>query len=59
MKQINEIQVFDEALAHLANKRINLDYTRGVKYNYELFQHVTISNEGMKNYDINILTEVK
>lgn len=59
VKQINEIQVFDEALAHLANKRINLDYTRGVKYNYELFQHVTISNEEMKNYDINILTEVK
>ena len=37
-KQLAEMKIYDEAIAHIANKRIEIDLDDGVKVNYEKFQ---------------------
>ena len=36
-KQLAEMKIYDEAIAHIANKRIEIDLDDGVKVNYEKF----------------------
>ncbi len=57
-KQLAEIQLYDEAIAHIANKRIALDLDDGVKVNYEKFQDVEVSREGMKTVKIDLLAKI-
>ena len=57
-KQLAEIQLYDEAIAHIANKRIALDLDDGVKVNYEKFQGVEVSREGMKTVKIDLLAKI-
>ena len=55
IKQLTEIKTYDEALAHIANKNIEIDLDDGVKENYAEFQSVELHIEGQKNKKINLL----
>jgi len=57
LKQLEETRIYDEALAHIANKQIALDLDDGVKINYAKFQGVEI-NSGGKVKKINILKKI-
>lgn len=57
-KQLAEIQLYDEAIAHIANKRIALDLDDGVRVNYEKFQGVEVSREGMKTVKVDLLAKI-
>ena len=58
-KQLAEIKQYDEAMAHIANQRIELDLDDGVKVNYEKFQGVEVAQEGKKAQKIDLLTKIK
>jgi len=58
IKQIEETKEYDEALAHIANQRIEIDLDDGVKVNYAKFQNVNVSKEGLKTKKISLLTKI-
>ena len=58
MKQLAETRIYDQALAYVANQRIEIDLDDGVKHNYELFQNIEISSEGSKKQTINLLAKI-
>lgn len=58
-KQLAEIQLYDEAMAHIANQRIEIDLDDGVKVNYEKFQGVEVAQEGKKALKIDLLAKIK
>ena len=58
IKQLDEIKVYDEALAHIANQQIEIDLDDGVKVNHAKFQNVEISKEGQKAKKINLLKKI-
>lgn len=58
IKQLAETRVYDQALAYIAHKRIEIDLDDGVKHNYQLFQGVEISNEGTKKQKIDLLANI-
>ncbi|MGI6501669.1 MAG: BREX-1 system adenine-specific DNA-methyltransferase PglX [Anaerostipes sp.] len=58
-KQLAEMKIYDEAIAHIANQRIELDLDDGVKVNYEKFQGVEVSREGQKSLKVNLLAKIK
>ena len=58
IKQLDEIKVYDEALAHIANQQIEIDLDDGVKINHAKFQNVEISKEGQKTKKINLLKKI-
>lgn len=58
-KQLAEMKVYDEAIAHIANKRIQIDLDDGVKVNYEKFQDVELVKEGKKNLKVDLLAKIK
>ena len=57
-KQLAEIQLYDEAIAHIANQRIELDLDDGVKVNYAKFQGVEVAREGMKTIKVDLLSKI-
>lgn len=57
-KQLAEIQLYDEAIAHVANQRITLDLDDGVKVNYAKFQGVEVAREGMKTVKVDLLAKI-
>lgn len=57
-KQLAEIQLYDQAIAHIANKRIVLDLDDGVKANYAKFQGVEVAREGMKTVKVDLLARI-
>ena len=57
-KQLAEMQIYDEAIAHIANKRIDIDLDDGVKVNYEKFQGVEVAQEGKKSIQVNLLAKI-
>ena len=57
-KQLAEIQLYDEAMAHIANQRIELDLDDGVKVNYAKFQGVEVAQEGKKTLKIDLLAKI-
>lgn len=59
IKQLEETKLYDQALAHVANKRIKIDLDDGVKHNYELFQNIEIVKEGAKTRKVNLLAKIK
>ena len=58
-KKLSETKIYDQALAHIANKRINIDLDDGVKVNYAKFQDVEVINEGSKAIKVNLLSKIK
>lgn len=58
-KQLAEMKVYDEAIAHIANKRIEIDLDDGVKVNYEKFQGVEVAQEGKKTLKVDLLAKIK
>lgn len=58
-KQLAEMKIYDEAIAHIANKRIEIDLDDGVKHNYEKFQGIEVSQEGKKTIKIDLLAKLK
>ncbi len=58
-KQLAEMKIYDEAIAHIANKRIEIDLDDGVKANYEKFQGVEVAQEGKKALKVDLLAKLK
>ena len=58
-KQLAEMKIYDEAIAHIANKRIEINLDDGVKVNYEKFQGVEVAQEGKKALKVNLLAKIK
>ena len=58
-KQLAEMKIYDEAIAHIANKRIEIDLDDGVKVNYEKFQGVEVAQEGKKTLKVDLLAKLK
>ena len=58
-KQLAEMKIYDEAIAHIANKRIEIDLDDGVKVNYEKFQSVEVAQEGKKTLKVDLLAKIK
>lgn len=59
IKQLAETRLYDEAIAHIANERIEIDLDDGVKVNYEKFQGVEVSQEGKKTIKVDLLAKIK
>ncbi|MGO5050910.1 BREX-1 system adenine-specific DNA-methyltransferase PglX [Lachnospiraceae bacterium LCP25S3_G4] len=55
IKQLNETRIYDQALAHIAHQRIEIDLDDGVKHNYELFQGIETVSESGKKQKIDLL----
>ena len=58
-KQLAEMKIYDEAIAHIANKRIEIDLDDGVKVNYAKFQGVEVDQEGKKALKVDLLAKIK
>lgn len=58
-KQLAEMKIYDEAIAHIANQRIELDLDDGVRVNYEKFQGIEVSREGQKSHKVDLLAKIK
>lgn len=58
-KQLAEMKIYDEAIAHIANKRIAIDLDDGVKVNYAKFQGVEVAQEGKKPVTVDLLAPIK
>lgn len=57
-KQLAEMKIYDEAIAHIANQRIEIDLDDGVKVNYAKFQGVEVAQEGKKSIQVNLLAKI-
>ena len=57
-KQLAEMKIYDEAIAHVANQRIEIDLDDGVKVNYAKFQGVEVAQEGKKTLKVDLLAKI-
>ncbi|WP_427339594.1 BREX-1 system adenine-specific DNA-methyltransferase PglX [Caloranaerobacter sp. DY30410] len=58
-KQIIECMAYDQVIAYIANKRIEIDLDDGVKVNYAKFQGIEIpQGEGKKPLKANLLAKI-
>ena len=57
-KQLAEMQIYDEAIAHIANQRIAINLDDGVKVNYAKFQGVEVAQEGKKALKVDLLAKI-
>lgn len=57
-KQIEEIKLYDQVVAHVANERISIDLDDGVKHNYALFQGVKVPTDSGKEVKMDLLTKI-
>ncbi len=58
-KQLAEMKIYDEAIAHITNQRIEIDLDDGVKVNYAKFQGVEVAQEGKKALKVDLLAKLK
>ena len=59
IKQIMEYRVYDQAIAHVANQKIEIDLDDGVKVNYAKFQGIEIpQGEGKKPLKADLLAKI-
>jgi hypothetical protein len=59
LKQLKECRIYDQAIAHVANRKIDLDLDDGVKVNYAKFQAVEIPQEaGKKPLKADLLAKI-
>ena len=52
------MEIYDEAIAYVANKRIEIDLDDGVKVNYAKSQGVEVSQEGKKALKVDLLAKI-
>ena len=57
-KQLAEMKIYDEAIAHVANQRIEIDLDDGVKVNYAKFQGVEVAQEGKMALKVDLLAKI-
>ena len=57
-KQLAEMKIYDEAIAHVANQRIEIDLDDGVKVNYAKFQGVEVAQEGKRALKVDLLAKI-
>lgn len=57
-KQLAEMQTYDQAIAHVANQRIEIDLDDGVKVNYAKFQGVEVAQEGKQALKVDLLAKI-
>ena len=57
-KQLAEMQTYDQAIAHVANQRIEIDLDDGVKVNYAKFQGVEVAQEGKRALKVDLLAKI-
>ena len=57
-KQLAEMKIYDEAIAHVANQRIEIDLDDGVKVNYAKFQGIEVAQEGKKSIKVDLLAKI-
>lgn len=57
-KQLAEMKIYDEAIAHVANQRIEIDLDDGVKVNYAKFQGVEVAQEGKKALKVDLFAKI-
>lgn len=57
-KQLAEMCIYDEAIAHIANRRIEIDLDDGVKVNYAKFQGIEVAQEGKKTLKVDLLAKI-
>lgn len=57
-KQLAEMRIYDEAIAHIANRRIEIDLDDGVKVNYAKFQGIEVAQEGKKTLKVDLLAKI-
>ena len=57
-KQLAEMKIYDEAIAYVANQRIEIDLDDGVKVNYAKFQGVEVAQEGKKALKVDLLAKI-
>ncbi len=57
-KKLAEMKIYDEAIAHVANQRIEIDLDDGVKVNYAKFQGVEEAQEGTKTLKVDLLAKI-
>ena len=57
-KQLAEMQTYDQAIAHVANQRVEIDLDDGVKVNYAKFQGVEVAREGKKALKVDLLAKI-
>ena len=53
------MKIYDEAIAHIANQRIEIDLDDGVKVNYAKFQGVEVAQEGKKALKVDLLAKIE
>lgn len=59
IKQVQECRLYDQAIAHVAAQRIEIDLDDGVKVNYAKFQGIEIpQGEGRKPLKANLLAKI-
>ena len=58
-KQLAEMKIYDEAIAHITNQRIEINLDDGVKVNYAKFQGVEVAQEGKKALKVDLLAKLK
>lgn len=58
LRQLDECRVYDQALAHLAGQRIQIDLDDGVKHNYALFQGVELARDGRRAVKVDLLAGI-
>jgi type II restriction/modification system DNA methylase subunit YeeA len=58
-KQLFECQQYDQIIAHVANRKIEIDLDDGVKVNYEMFQNIEVpQGDGKKPIKANLLAKI-
>ncbi len=57
-KQLAEMKIYDEAIAHVANQRIEIELDYGVKVNYAKFQGIEVAQEGKKSIKVDLLAKI-
>ncbi len=59
IKQLKEISEFDEAIAYIANHKVQLVIRNGVKSNYDSLQKIVLTTEGMKDRVVEIMPKIR
>ncbi len=58
-KKVDELKRYDQAIAHIANKSLELDLDDGVTVNYAKFQNIDIiQSDGKGNLKIDLLSKI-
>ena len=57
-KKTAEIMKYDPIIAHIASRRIKLDFDDGVSVNYQKYQNVEVVEDGKPSVTADLLTKI-